>query len=81
MKSKEQLISLLIALTSRELKVPAEKIDIDSNFNNMGLDSLGAMYILDALEKELKTEIDPLLFWEHPTIDGFATALATAFAD
>jgi acyl carrier protein len=76
MRSKEELIKLLIATTSRELKVSPDTIDVHTNFNNMGMDSLSAMYILDTLEKELNVEINPLIFWEHPTIDGFANQLS-----
>lgn len=72
---KQQLVALLLALTAKELRLREDQVDTMASFSDLGMDSLSAMYILDALEHKLKVEINPLLFWEHPTIDAFASQL------
>ncbi len=75
-----QLQSKLVEIIARTLnRVPSE-INVDSDFPNLGMDSLAAMFVLDELEQTLQMEINPLLFWEHPTIRSFSAALAQSQA-
>lgn len=68
---------VIIELISKALNRPIEDIHSDVSFPDLGMDSLAAMFLLDDLERKLNREINPLLFWEYPTIRSFAEALCT----
>jgi acyl carrier protein len=65
----------LIELVAKTVNRPAHEIRVEVSFPDLGMDSLAAMFLLDDLEQKLKIEINPLLFWEYPTIRTFAEAL------
>ena len=47
----------VIAIIAREKNYPSEKISLESNLEEMGIDSLEAITILYELEKELDVDI------------------------
>lgn len=57
------------------LGIKADEINPDDEFMNLGLDSMHAIFLIDEIEKEFKTEINPHLFWEFPTINSFSKKL------
>ncbi len=62
------------------LGVKADEINPDDEFMNLGLDSMHAIFLIDEIEKEFKTEINPHLFWEFPTIHSFSKKLEEQLA-
>jgi acyl carrier protein len=70
--SQNELIVFLQEQVAEFIKADPSEIDPDSEFINFGIDSMNAIYMIEVLEKKLKTEINPLHFWEYPTIRMFA---------
>lgn len=70
-------IQLKVAET---LGVKADEINPDDEFMNLGLDSMHAIFLIDEIEKEFKTEINPHQFWEFPTINLFSKKLEEQLA-
>ncbi len=61
----ENFIKLLI---SKEINTSIEEIDSDEYFSSFGIDSMRAVALLDAMEKETGLDLNPLIFWDYPTI-------------
>jgi acyl carrier protein len=62
---------------SRETGLSIAEIDDAATFYSLGLDSVSSVYILDKLEKQLKVEMNPLFFWDYPTVGLFAEYITT----
>ncbi|MFZ6000386.1 MAG: acyl carrier protein [Bacteroidota bacterium] len=73
-----EIQQIIIELIAKAQGIAAAEIRGNHSFPELGLDSLAAMFLLDDLEKKLGREINPMLFWEHPTIEKFAASLANA---
>ncbi|NOY17304.1 MAG: SDR family NAD(P)-dependent oxidoreductase [Gammaproteobacteria bacterium] len=54
---------------ARSLRVPLERLKIDRNFSEMGIDSLVGVEIIGMLKKEFGIGLAPTLLFEHPTLD------------
>jgi acyl carrier protein len=74
--SKENVEALMRELVAELVSDRTENIPVDVNFGHLGLDSMHAIHLVDELEKRLKIEVNPLLFWEYPTIAQLAGRLA-----
>ena len=62
---------------AKETGLPVTDIANDATFPSLGLNSISAVYILDTLEKKLGTPMNPLIFWDYPTVSLFAKHLAS----
>lgn len=76
MMTKAHILQTLKQEISRETGLPTEEIADDASFFSLGLNSISAVYILDTLEKKLKIEMNPMFFWDYPTVALFAEHLA-----
>lgn len=65
--SYEQVLIFIKKEIAEETKFPIEKIDVNTSFHNLGLDSLSAVLILHNIEKEFSIELNPIHFWDYPT--------------
>jgi acyl carrier protein len=79
--TKEEILALLKAEVSRETGLLLSEIGDHEEFYSMGLDSIRSVYILDRLEKKLKIELNPIFFWDYPTLDLLSGHLATLKKD
>jgi acyl carrier protein len=59
------------------LEMPAEKIDPDTKFARLGMDSIHMSEFVVALEERLKMELDPEVALDHPTVSLLVKHLAT----
>lgn len=50
------------------LEVAADRVPLDLAFDRFGLDSVAVVKLSANLTEHLRKEIDPVLFYEHPTI-------------
>ena len=73
--NKEEIDQLFIKLIADEQNLDPAQIAIDVEFYTYGLDSISAIHVLDKLEDQLGIEINPLDFWDYPTIDQFSNYL------
>ena len=67
----------LVTWLARELKQPAEAINIQCDFMSFGLDSIVIFGAPGDLAAWLGRDLEASLFWEHPTVDQLARALAS----
>ena len=73
--SKGELVNIISQLIIAETGEINLSIDPKVEFINYGLDSIQGINLLIKLEKELKTEINPLSLWEYPTPEALANHL------
>jgi acyl carrier protein len=74
--SEEALITFCREELGMMLGVPPESISLDTNFDELRLNSIHAMQMLDELEDRFNTSISPILFWENPTLAKFCKTIA-----
>jgi amino acid adenylation domain-containing protein len=67
---QNELHKIISRLWSKILKI--DKIGINDNFFDLGGDSLLSVQLVTLLEKEMKTEIPVVKFFQYPTIRNFA---------
>jgi acyl carrier protein len=70
--TKSEIVDFLKQQVTLECEIPFQDIDIHREFVEFRMDSLKAVYIMDRLEKFIGTELSPLYFWDHPTIDSLS---------
>lgn len=72
MKTRAEILLLLKAQIAAETGIPVSEIADAASFFDLGLNSISAVYLLDVLEKELSIEMNPLFFWDYPTVELLA---------
>ena len=77
--SVEDVISFLKKIIAEETNVSPDSIDIDIEFFQFGLDSINSLVLLDQAEKEFGIELNPLFFWDYPTIRSFSEHIFEEF--
>ena len=75
------LCARIVALLSRELKMPTDDINRELPLTQYGLDSIAALTIAGELEEELGLELPSTLLWDRPTIAGLADYLVEALIE
>ena len=70
----------LAVTIAAKLKTDAARIDYDTSFSQMGLDSLAAIGISVQIEQWLNTEIEATILYQHPTISQLSNYLASKVA-
>ena len=74
-KNLEEIIKLLQQLIADETNLPIDRLDVHKSMGSFGLNSINSVYILERLENELDLELNPLMFYDHPTIHSFSNYL------
>lgn len=77
MKTKTEILQLLKDEIASETGISSSEITDSASFFELGLNSISAVFILDVLEKKLKIEMNPLFFWDYPTVELLADYLTT----
>jgi acyl carrier protein len=77
MKTRTEILQLLKEEISSETGIPALEIVDSASFFELGLNSISAVFILDVLERKLKVEMNPLFFWDYPTVELLADYITT----
>lgn len=73
-----ELRQLLIDWLVRELKVPPATLSASAQFGQLGVDSVAAVSLLNALEQRLGRKLSTSLIWNHPTVGELARYLAAS---
>lgn len=76
MMTKVHILQTLKQELSKETGLAVEDIADDASFFSLGLNSISAVYILDKLEEKLQIPMNPMFFWDYPTVSLFAEHLA-----
>jgi aryl carrier-like protein len=69
------LETYLIDLTSRVLGFPASELDVGQPLTSLGLDSLLALELRNALERDLGVSVSLRMFFDAPTLAVLAKQL------
>jgi acyl carrier protein len=70
--TKAEILSKLKEEITKETGLKREEISDSATFASLGLDSISSVVILDKLEKHLKVEMNPMVFWDYPTVELLA---------
>jgi len=70
----------LRAILARELGMPAEAVDYDRPFPELGLDSMMAMTLLRDAKQLVQMELSATMLWNNPTLAAFADHVAGMLA-
>lgn len=65
--SYDEVLNFIKKEIAEETKFPIEKIDVNTSFHSLGLDSLSAILILHNIEMKFGIELNPIYFWDYPT--------------
>ena len=79
-KSSQEIIEFLKQAIARETKDPIASIDVDTNFFEFGFDSINSLYLIQELEDYFDVELNPLYFWEYPSIRLLAEQIHKEFS-
>lgn len=66
----------LVNYISSVLDIPVEGFPTAARFDSFGLDSVEAVVMAGVLEEEFRVPVDPIQFFENPSIDSFVAAYA-----
>lgn len=72
---RRELIEFIKGLISEEMGIPVGEIKETDSFFNLGLDSVSCIFLMDKLEKKLQLDLNPIHFWDYPTIDTYSDFL------
>ncbi|MCY9375153.1 SDR family NAD(P)-dependent oxidoreductase [Bacillus sp. T17B1] len=70
----------LTELFSKELRIPEEKLEANTDFGEFGLDSILLVGIINKVEKRLDTNLDPSVFLEYPTLKRLSEFLTSKYS-
>jgi acyl carrier protein len=75
-RSETEVCVWCLSYLAMLLDIPADRIDPDAKFARLGMDSALTVSFVLALETWLKTELDPEIVFEYPTISQLAKYLS-----
>ncbi|MBL7839973.1 MAG: acyl carrier protein [Cyclobacteriaceae bacterium] len=73
--TRPELIIILKSVIADETGIAVAEIADTDTFFNLGLDSVSCIFLMDKVEKILKVELNPLYFFDYPSIDTYADFL------
>ena len=79
MTTREDVIKLLKEMISDETRISLDDMKDTDSFFSLGLDSVSCIFLMDRLEKKLHLELNPIHFWDYPSIDTYAGFLLTEY--
>ncbi|MCH9667515.1 MAG: SDR family NAD(P)-dependent oxidoreductase [Actinomycetia bacterium] len=79
-ESVDELRVRLRSILARELGMPAEAVDVDMPFPELGLDSMMAMNLLRDAKALVRVELSATMLWNHPSISQLSAYVAELLA-
>ena len=74
--TSQEIQDWIIAYLANLLEIDQEEVDVTIPFDRYGLDSSAAVGMTGDLEDWLKTEIDPTLLYDYPTVEALVQHLS-----
>jgi acyl carrier protein len=74
--TREQISDFCIVSLAKVLRIPKDRVDTDTKFSRLGLDSAMAVYLMMELEEKLDLELSMDDFYDYPTVDDLSRYLA-----
>ncbi len=75
MKNKADVINDLKKIIAEETGIDLKDIQNSDSFFNLGLDSIRCIFVMEKLEGKYGVTLNPIAFWDYPTIDTYADFL------
>lgn len=72
---ESKILTQVKNIVSKTLKLPLEKVDVDADFDDFGMDSIIAMELMSNLSKEMNISITPAQFTEVNTIKELSISI------
>lgn len=72
---EQDVLGAVIRLIETTLRVPADQVDIDANFESFGMNSLIVMELMENIEKEFEVTLTPAQFSNVDTVRGLTGLL------
>ena len=73
--TRPEVLTVLKSLIAEETGIAVTEINDTDTFFNLGLDSVSCIFLLDKVEKKLNVEINPIHFWDYPSLDTYTDFL------
>lgn len=73
--TRPELIALFKSAVAEETGIAVIEISETDTFFNLGLDSVSCILLMDKIEKKLSVELNPIHFWDYPSIDTYVDFL------
>ncbi len=73
--AEADILNAVIMLIEETLKVPADKVDIDANFETFGINSLIVMELMENIEKQFEVTLTPAQFSNVDSVRGLSELL------
>jgi acyl transferase domain-containing protein/acyl carrier protein len=71
------LENALLTDVAKLIKTSPSKINVNSTFKSLGIDSIMLVQLRNKLEKDFQTKLSVTTFWTHPSIRAFTAFLYT----
>jgi polyketide synthase PksN len=71
--NREEIMEWMRDYIAAHLKVGRERVEVDMQFEDFGLDSRTSMEMIGELSKRIGCDLDPGLFYDYSTIESLAT--------
>ena len=78
--ASHRIAEWLLGWASRTLKIERDRLDADTVFMELGVDSVDAIYMLSDLEAMLDVKLETELLIECPTARALSTRVAQVWA-
>jgi acyl carrier protein len=69
------MLTILKTAIAEETGISMNEIADTDTFFNLGLDSVSCILLMDKVENKLGIELNPIYFWDYPSIDTYADFL------
>ena len=76
-RSADEIQEWIVAYIGELLEIDPEEVEITVPFDTYGLDSSAAVMLTGDLESWLKTEIEPTLLYDYPTVEALVKHLSS----
>ena len=78
--TKDEISAFCVDQLAEILRIAKDKVDVNSKFTRLGLDSAMTVYLLMELEDRLDLELSAETFYDHPTVMDLSAHLAEKLA-
>lgn len=78
--TRSEIIGIIKSLIAEETGISINEIKERDSFFNLGLDSVSCIFLMDKLEKKIQLDLNPLYFWDYPTLGTYADFLERELA-
>lgn len=73
--TRPEVLTLLKSIIAEETGIHVNEIADTDTFFNLGLDSVSCIFLMDKVEKKFGVELNPIHFWDYPSIDTYVDFL------